>query len=150
MRSNATHGHAGKNTPTYVSWTGMLYRCRNKNCPNYARYGGRGISVCAEWLSFENFLRDMGERPVGSSIERIDNDGNYCPENCRWASVQDQANNRRSSRRYEFNGELMPLRRISEITGLPHRIIQRRILAGWAPAKAFSTPVLTYKQRFAA
>lgn len=92
------HGHARRTqrTPTYTVWKGMHQRCTNPKSSVYKYYGGRGISVCARWDNFENFLADMGERPKGLSIDRIDNDGDYQPKNCRWATQSMQVSNRRN------------------------------------------------------
>lgn len=91
------HGHAarGRHSTTYDIWTGILQRCRNPNYPHWELYGGRGVTVCDRWLKFENFLADMGERPAGLSIDRIDNDRGYEPANCRWATRSQQNKNRR-------------------------------------------------------
>lgn len=93
-RSNRVHGHGspGRHTPTYESWCAMRRRCNNHNAWEYGRYGGRGIDVCNRWDSFEKFLTDMGERPEGTTLDRYpDNDGNYEPGNCRWATPKQQA-----------------------------------------------------------
>src|SRR5580704_3901661 len=88
------HGMAG--TRTHASWSKMLGRCRNPTDPSYSRYGGRGISVCQAWFTFDGFLADMGERPTGTSLDRIDNARGYEPGNCRWATPAEQSQNKRN------------------------------------------------------
>ncbi len=98
---NYKHGHNPKNgkpSPTYISWYKMRQRCQNPNCENYKYYGGRNIKVCERWENFVNFLKDMGMRPEGKTLDRINNDGNYDPGNCRWATRKEQVHNRREAK----------------------------------------------------
>lgn len=97
------HGHStsGRTSSTYNSWARMIDRCTNEKNNRFARYGGRGITVCTRWRKFENFLADMGEKPDKDlSIDRINNDGNYEPGNCRWATPAEQARNRSTSKKH--------------------------------------------------
>jgi len=90
------HGHY--NSPTYKSWGSMIQRCTNSKATRYKDYGGRGITVCDHWRDFKNFLADMGERPVGLTLERLDNNKGYSLDNCKWATYFEQCHNRRSYR----------------------------------------------------
>lgn len=95
-KNSLVHGHTwngGYASPTYRSWHNMRQRCKNPNTPKYSYYGGRGITVCDRWNTFTNFLEDMGERPEGTSIDRINPNGNYEPTNCRWSTWVEQNNN---------------------------------------------------------
>lgn len=102
--ASVVHGHGGKGpnrTPTYHTWSNMIQRCTNPTAEGWAHYGGRGIRVCDHWRKFDNFLADMGERPEGLTLERINNDGDYEPGNCRWATQAEQLMNRRRSSYYD-------------------------------------------------
>jgi hypothetical protein len=138
------HGHSGDGrTPTYRSWRKARDRCRNPNSQHWARYGGRGIRFCERWDLFENFLADVGERPEGTSLDRIDVDGDYEPGNCRWATAGLQTRNRRNSLEPTVRVRLSPetlvaLDRVAVLTGESYpRIIERmveRVLLGEAVA----------------
>lgn len=97
IERNTVHGHnkVGGETPTHRSWASMLKRCSNGNHKSFKDYGGRGIKVCDQWRNFETFLADMGERPLGRTLDRIDVNGNYDASNCRWATLSEQQKNKR-------------------------------------------------------
>lgn len=101
--------HGKRDTKIYQCWHNMKSRCTNKKHPQYKHYGGRGIFVCKEWVSFRNFFSDMGDRPEGMTLERKDNNKGYSKDNCKWATAKEQANNRRSNRLIPFNGKRLSL-----------------------------------------
>lgn len=125
--------------PTFGSWKSMMYRCYNPGDKCFSLYGGRGITVCDRWHDFYLFLEDMGLRPEGYTLDRIDPDGNYGPDNCRWATLKEQGRNRRNSRRIEFNGETKTLVEWGELYGVAPEAISRRILRGWSVEKSITT-----------
>ena len=128
--------HRSVGTRTYCSWQSMLKRCRNPRTVQWKWYGGRGIKVCERWLSFETFLADMGERPAGASLDRIDNDGNYEPGNVRWATRYEQAMNRRCVLRLTAAGVCLTVVEWSSRTGIKKGTIRMRLLRGWPVERA--------------
>jgi hypothetical protein len=136
---SVTHGHA--RTPTYKSWMAMHDRCRRVEHSAFRRYGWRGIVVCDRWIKFENFLKDMGERPPGMSIERKDNNGNYCPENCRWATKKEQARNTSSNRMLLHDGQIHCVTEWSEITGIKTTTIRERLRRGWSISRTLGADI---------
>lgn len=123
-------------------WRGIIYRTTSPNCKAYKNYMGRGITISQEWLNFENFYQDMkdGFKP-GLSVDRIDVNGNYCRENCKWATAQEQAINRRSTVFFEYRGEKLYLREASKKYGIRERVISDRIRLGWTIDEIFNIPV---------
>lgn len=135
----STHNMTG--LPTFKSWDSMKQRCTNANSPDYPKYGGRGITVCDRWLnSFDNFLEDMGQRPKSRTLDRKDNNGNYEPDNCRWATVAEQLSNRRNTVKTLYNDTMYTIRELSEISGLKEKIIRDRLYADWPIEKIMVTP----------
>ena len=144
-KHKTTHGATG--TAEFRCWEAMLRRCRDPNHDCYSSYGGRGIQVCERWLKFENFIADMGKRPSPKhSLDRKNNDGHYEPSNCRWATDIVQSNNRRSSRRIEFNGESLTMAEWERRVGLKPGMLFRRLQANWPIAEALN-PTLRQGQR---
>lgn len=137
------HGHArqGNISPEWRAWSSMRSRCLLETHPAYDRYGGRGIRVCERWESFEAFLEDMGPRPSADhSLDRKDNDGDYTPENCRWATRKQQTRNRRDNRLLTIEGVTKPAATWAEDVGLNYSILKDRIRSGWEPKRAVFTP----------
>lgn len=131
--------HGMSHTLIHKTWCDMKYRCDNKKDKDY---GGRGITYDPRWEKFENFLQDMGERPEGKTLDRINVNGNYCKENCRWATMKQQQRNKRCNIIYEFNGNKLTLSEWSEITGIGRTTLDMRIRTyGWPVEKALSTSV---------
>lgn len=118
------HGMTG--TPTMISWQGMIQRCYNKNANKYDDYGGRGISVCDRWRVFRNFLEDMGPRPEGTTLDRIDSNGNYEKSNCRWASQATQNDNTRRIIHVRFNGEVYNLKSACKAAGVNYDTVRKK------------------------
>jgi hypothetical protein len=137
------HGHAvgGKISPTYQSWKDMKARCNCTTKSDYAYYGGRGIKVCERWQSFSTFVLDMGARPAGMTLERDDNDGDYSPDNCRWATRKEQTHNTRRSVRVTYNGETMCVAEWAARIGISRKTLLDRLQRyGWTAERALTTP----------
>lgn len=140
------HGMSGTNV--YLLWKAMINRCYLKSSQKYHRYGGRGIKVCKRWHDFEMFYGDMGVKPKNKSLGRIDNDGNYSPENCRWETPKQQARNTSQNRIITFKGQKKCLIEWAEIFGLKPNTLSARILVhGWSVEKALTTPVMDSKYK---
>ena len=118
----------------------MMQRCYSSYSEQYVNYGARGILVCDRWHEFTNFLQDMGEAPKGRSLERINNDGNYEPGNCRWATPSEQARNKRNTRLLTHNGETLPVSDWADRLGCHAKVITKRLKRGWNPSEAVSIP----------
>ena len=143
-KANKRHGQS--KTPLHWRWALMHQRCTNTNLPGYKDYGGRGIRVCERWHTFENFAVDMGQPPPGTTLERRDNNGHYCKENCYWGSLEEQANNKRTNRLITFQGRTQTLAQWIREKGLDYSTIWARLKRGWPIEKALTTPVkqITY------
>lgn len=141
------HKKAYGRTPTHVTWTSMKQRCTNEKSPDYKNYGGRGISYDETWESFDNFIRDMGDRPDGMTLDRIDVNGNYSKSNCRWTTREEQNYNQRNTTYIEYNGKNLSALEWQKITGVDKHLILRRIKDGWDIKKALYTKHRVKKKR---
>jgi hypothetical protein len=145
MDAATRHGHSsytGPPSPTYKTWIGMIQRCTNQAAPHYDTYGGRGITVCEKWRNFIQFLKDMGERPEGLTLDRKNTNGNYEPDNCQWSTRKEQGRNRRSNRMIEYKGETHCISEWADILGISHELIRSRLKIGWSFEDAVETPVM--------
>ena len=143
--------HGVRNTSTYRSWAAAKQRCTNPNNKRYKDYLGRGITMCPEWLnSFEAFYKDMGDCPEGMTLDRIDNNGNYEPSNCRWATDREQANNKRNNHLLTYQGRSQSIQKWSRETGINQGTICNRVnRLGWSDAEALTIAPIPGRARAA-
>lgn len=134
-----THGRSKDRI--YRVWAAMHTRCTNPKSHDYGSYGGRGIKVCVRWNQFSRFLSDMGERPVGTSLDRINPDKGYYPKNCKWSTKDEQASNQRTNVRLTYNGETLILAEWARRLGFSRSTtLRRRLNDGWSLSRTLSTP----------
>lgn len=134
--------HGMEGTLTYNTWSAVKQRCHNPESNLYKNYGGRGIKMFQEWYNdFSTFYKDMGEKPIGFSLDRIDPNGNYEPGNCRWASSKQQARNKRNTVYLSYKGERKPLAELAEIHGIKRKIVEWRLKNGWSVEDALEKAI---------
>lgn len=141
-RNRTAHGHArrGERSRAHRCWGGMMKRCNNPHDKAYPRYGGRGIKVCERWWDYEKFWKDMGDPPKGYQIDRIDNDGDYEPGNCRWVTRSENQRNKRNNHLITFRGKTQCLKAWAEEVGIAAGTIQWRAARGWSVERALTEP----------
>lgn len=142
VAKNQKTTHGMSRTALYKLWSSMKARCGNPRAMNYSMYGGRGITVCNRWKKFENFYADMHPRPVGTTLERMDNNKGYSPENCRWATPFDQGQNKRNNRLYEIHGSIYTLSDVSRKFRIPINTFRSRLVRGWKAQDAATLPIV--------
>lgn len=142
------HGQARREkiSPTFITWVSMNDRCYVKTSSSYKKYGAKGITVCDRWRgkgAFQNFLQDMGERPQGMTIDRIDGSKGYTPDNCRWATPLEQANNQKSNVKVEIHGKKMNVSQAMRHYGVYTKsgVYYTRLKRGWSVERTFTTPI---------
>ena len=139
---NFKHGH-GYGTPTYQSWRSLRARCDDASRKNY---GAKGISYCERWESFELFLKDMGERPEGMTLDRIDSSKDYCPENCKWSGSHEQSRNKRNSVKVIYEGTQELLVDLCLRKGVKYQTVYSRLKKGWSVEDAVNRPPIRGRQ----
>ena len=138
--------HGKYNTKTYKVWSHMRERCLQRNTKSFQSYGGRGITICERWNTFENFYEDMGEKPEGKSLDRIDNNSGYCKENCRWATQKEQMNNTRNNVLVTYHGETKTLTQWADEKGIHARNLRHRLKKWKRIEDVFCVPVSRYNK----
>lgn len=141
LQRQAATSHGMRGSRVYNTWAQMKARCLNPRSRFFADYGGRGITVCDRWMSFEGFYADMGDQPKGKSLDRIDNSKGYSPENCRWATMLQQGRNKRNNRNLKFRGETRPVSEWAELMGIKKETVISRLNLGWSVEDALTHPV---------
>jgi hypothetical protein len=137
----STVRHGMSRTREHSSWKSMKQRCCNPQSPFYHRYGARGITICKRWEDFENFYADMGPKPIGMSLDRIDNDKGYSPENCRWATAQQQARNRSNNTILTIDGQSRTISEWCDLNGIKRTTVIQRIRSGADIVSALTRPI---------
>ncbi len=148
--AHGRYSHGMYGTPVYSKWMAMKRRCYNKNERTYPNYGGRGITVCGDWLEFAGFYKDMGPSyKSGLSLDRINNDEGYSKDNCRWITMAEQAKNKRNVKLYKYKGRIVSLGQLEKELGFGHSFLMHRVVnMGWSIDKAISTPKIKYHENF--
>lgn len=140
--------HSGMSDhPLYSTWNNMFHRCYNPKCKAYKNYGARGIEVCDKWLNFEEFVKDMGNKFLGGSLDRIDNNGPYSPGNCKWATRKEQNFNKRTNHYLSYNDETKTITQWAKHLGINLASFQKRLKLGLPPEKLFYKGVIPYVKR---
>lgn len=134
-------------TAIFLIWENMRRRCADPRNKRFSDYGGRGIAVCARWQSFDNFYADMGDRPSGTTLDRKNNDGDYEPGNCRWATVHQQQGNKRTTIYLEYGGRCMGLAAWARTTKIRRATLYARVRRGWPAALALNMPMTPHGKR---
>lgn len=138
-RQNGNPTHGLRSSPEYIVWCGMIQRCTNPNYAKFQDYGGRGIKVCERWMKFAEFYADMGPRPTPKhTIERMENNGNYCKQNCKWATSYEQRRNTRRNVYVWHEGKRFVMCDLAAAYGIPHETFRRRLMSGWDVPTALS------------